>query len=198
MAKRSNKGARIIKAAKKLIHQKGFHQTTLAHIAIEANVPLGNVYYYFNSKELIVKAVIKELKEEFDECFSHLEKMPIESRLLSFLEFSPESLEFITQYGCPIGSLYAELGKERGTLGMEVAKIFQDILNWCETQFKRLGFASKAHEYALYLVGSLQGAYLLAHSFNNLTFMNRQLEILHTWLGERVQEVLPTPREAIA
>lgn len=34
MAKRSNKGARIIKAAKKLIHQKGFHQTTLAHIAV--------------------------------------------------------------------------------------------------------------------------------------------------------------------
>ena len=32
-----------------MIHQKGFYQTTLAHIADKADVLLGNVYYYFGS-----------------------------------------------------------------------------------------------------------------------------------------------------
>jgi len=43
MPRRTDKRVRLIEAAKVLIHQQGFNLTTLADIAQEADVPLGNV-----------------------------------------------------------------------------------------------------------------------------------------------------------
>ena len=56
MPRKTDKRVRLIEAAKVLIHQQGFHLTTLADIAQEADVPLGNVYYYFKTKEAIGEA----------------------------------------------------------------------------------------------------------------------------------------------
>jgi hypothetical protein len=41
------KRARLIEAAKTLLHQQGLYRTTLADGADRARIPLGNVYYYF-------------------------------------------------------------------------------------------------------------------------------------------------------
>jgi len=45
------KRTRLINTASKLAHEHGFNQTTLADIARDSGVPLGNVYYYFKTKE---------------------------------------------------------------------------------------------------------------------------------------------------
>jgi TetR/AcrR family transcriptional regulator, transcriptional repressor for nem operon len=39
----------------------GFRQTTLADIAREARVPLGNVYYYLKTKDDIGRSIIDRL-----------------------------------------------------------------------------------------------------------------------------------------
>jgi len=57
--KETNKRSRLLEAANKLVHAQGFNQTTLADIAREAEVPLGNVYYYFKTKEDIGHALIE-------------------------------------------------------------------------------------------------------------------------------------------
>ena len=49
MARTSDKRVRLVDAAKALIHKQGFNLSTLADIAQEADVPLGNVYYYFKN-----------------------------------------------------------------------------------------------------------------------------------------------------
>ncbi len=49
---------RLIEAAKAAFYQQGFAPTTLADIAARAEVPLGNVYYYFRTKDEILAAVI--------------------------------------------------------------------------------------------------------------------------------------------
>ena len=51
-ARRNDKRERLIEAADKLIYEQTFHTTTLADIAKLADVPLGNVYYYFKTKYL--------------------------------------------------------------------------------------------------------------------------------------------------
>ena len=50
--KRQDKKHKLVLAAKILVYKKGFSETTLADIAHQADVPLGNVYYYFNSVRL--------------------------------------------------------------------------------------------------------------------------------------------------
>ena len=59
----SNKRVRLLEAANKLVHAQGFNQTTLADIARAAEVPLGNVYYYFKTKDDIGSALIEHRAE---------------------------------------------------------------------------------------------------------------------------------------
>lgn len=54
----------LINAAKKLIYKQDFNITTLAEIANEADVPLGNIYYYFKTKADIGMAVLNAIALE--------------------------------------------------------------------------------------------------------------------------------------
>ncbi len=53
------KRQRLAAAASQLLHQQGVEKTTLADIAQAADVPVGNVYYYFKTKDDIIAAVIE-------------------------------------------------------------------------------------------------------------------------------------------
>jgi len=50
---KTNNRTRLLQAAVKVTHRYGFDPMTLADIAKEARVPLGNLYYYFKTKEEI-------------------------------------------------------------------------------------------------------------------------------------------------
>jgi TetR/AcrR family transcriptional regulator, transcriptional repressor for nem operon len=52
------KRERLVGGARELLHQQGVERTTLAQIAHTADVPPGNVYYYFKTKDELVEAAI--------------------------------------------------------------------------------------------------------------------------------------------
>jgi AcrR family transcriptional regulator len=54
-----DKRSRLVSAAVGLAYQNGFGATSLADIAREAEVPLGNVYYYFKTKDEIGEAIVE-------------------------------------------------------------------------------------------------------------------------------------------
>ena len=58
-----DKRTRLVDTAAKLVHEQGFNRTTLADISRESGVLLGNVYYYFRTKEAIGEALIDKLAE---------------------------------------------------------------------------------------------------------------------------------------
>ncbi len=55
---RPGKRERLVAAATELLHKQGIEPTTLAEIAKAADVPAGNVYYYFKTKDDVIAAVI--------------------------------------------------------------------------------------------------------------------------------------------
>ena len=183
MPRKTDKRIRLIEAAKVLIHQQGFNLTTLADIAQEADVPLGNVYYYFKTKEAIGEAVIEKRAAEYAEMLAKLDEVgEPAARLHAFVATGVEELELIARYGCPIGGLCQELGKQGGSLADQAAKLLHDILQWSEAQFRALGFADKSEEHALNLVSTIQGMHLLTHTFKDPKLAQRQTETLVTWL----------------
>jgi TetR/AcrR family transcriptional repressor of nem operon len=197
MPRKTDKRVRLIDAAKALIHQKGFNQTTLADIAQEADVPLGNVYYYFKTKDAIGEAVIEKRAAENAEFFSKLdENTDAKARLLALLQFGTEDLEVTARYGCPVGGLCQELGKQGGSLADQAAKLLHDLLMWCETQFRTLGFGDKAADYALNLVSNIQGIYLLTHTFKDPKLATRQAKVLQEWLEKLTAGVRTKVTEA--
>ena len=64
---------RLIEAAKAKFYQQGVARTTLADIAQQAQVPLGNVYYHFRTKEALVEAVVQAHTQELHAMFGKWE-----------------------------------------------------------------------------------------------------------------------------
>src|ERR1700688_5224296 len=60
-----DKRTRLIETATKLAYGRGFRETSLADIAEAARVPVGNVYYYFKTKEELGEAGVERRLEEF-------------------------------------------------------------------------------------------------------------------------------------
>lgn len=183
MPRKTDKRVRLIEAAKVLIHQQGFNLTTLADIAQEADVPLGNVYYYFKTKEAIGEAVIEKRSAEMAEFLARLDEMSDpKTRLSALLQFTAEELELTARYGCPIGGLCQELGKQGGALADQAAKLLHDLLNWSESQFRSMGHGDKSADLALNLVSGIQGMHLLTHTFKDPKLATRQAKSIQDWI----------------
>ncbi len=50
----TSKRDRLVEAAKTMFYQQGVTRSTLADIAQQAQVPLGNVYYHFRTKDALI------------------------------------------------------------------------------------------------------------------------------------------------
>ncbi len=61
----SEKRSRLVAAARKTVHERGVEQTTLALVAAAADVPVGNVYYYFKTKDELLGAVIDAYHNDY-------------------------------------------------------------------------------------------------------------------------------------
>jgi len=183
MARRNDKRSRLVTAADKLLHEQGVSTTTLANIAQLADVPLGNVYYYFKSKESIVLAVIDYRRKLIQQQFEELNTIDSTiGRLQSLVRQSATHSDVTANFGDALGSLCQELGKQGGQIAEAAADLMQEIMNWCEKQFMSLGKGDKSKQLAMILVSSLQGISLLTLTFKNANYTNQQSDYLVNWL----------------
>lgn len=190
MPRKTDKRVRLIEAAMILIHQQSFNLTTLADIAHKADVPLGNVYYYFKKKEDIGEAVIEKLANTYNELLRNLDEIsqPLE-RLKALIKntIAEENLEQIARYGCQVGGLCQELSKQGGPLADRAAKLLHDLMGWAEAQFNSIGCGEGSANLSLTLISAIQGTYLLTNTFKDPKFSIRQAEILLNWLDTVTQ-----------
>ncbi len=139
----ADKRAELVRAAKRLLHEQGFQRTTLADVAGAADVPLGNVYYYFRTKEVLAEAVITAHEATLRERFAHWETAHNNARLrLRCLVRAPlDTADSVIQFGCPHGSLCQELEKLRADapLAKAGARLLAAYIDWAEKQFRSLG-----------------------------------------------------------
>jgi TetR/AcrR family transcriptional regulator, transcriptional repressor for nem operon len=182
MPRTSDKRERLIEAADGLIHKQGFHKTTLADIASKSNVPLGNVYYYFKTKEEICDAVIEERKKELttslDDCCKS--KGPKQA-LLRLLKTMIEASEEIAESGCPHGRLCNELSNEIVGLTNSADDCLKVLLEWSRDQFKALGYQN-AKDMGFEFIARIQGIVLLGNTLHDQKQIRTQLKSLSDWV----------------
>jgi TetR/AcrR family transcriptional regulator, transcriptional repressor for nem operon len=179
-----NKRERLIEAAKLAFYRQGLSTTSLADVATLAEVPLGNVYYYFRTKDDLVSAVIAAHLREIRGRFAQWEQDPSpRQRLLSLLQAERRGQDESARYGCPYGTLCIELGKEGTSLAPLAANLLNVHIDWAAQQFALLGKeAPEAHDLAVDLFASLAGAFVLGCSFRSPALLDRQLQRLQTWV----------------
>ena len=181
----SDKRERLLDAAKTLIHQHGFKQTTLADIAQESGVPLGNVYYYFKTKDDIAIAVIDEHVGYFRAATRELEQAEPDprKRLMRYVKKVMSCPDEVASHGCPVGSLCQELAKEATPLARKADVVIKAQVDWAAEQFKALG-KRDATDLGLELIAKLQGISLLANAMKDCEMVGRQVKRLEGWLRE--------------
>ena len=182
MNKRTDKRVRLVEAADKLFYEQGVNITTLANIAALAEVPLGNVYYYFKSKESIILAVIERRRQAIQAQFAEWEALNNQGRLKSFIELNATQGSQASSFGDWLGSLCQELCKHTGEISSAASGLLKDVLQWCETQFKEMGKGEKSHHLALSLLSGLQGTSLLTLTLKDPRVTEDQSNYLIRWV----------------
>jgi len=183
MSRKNDKRSRLVDAADKLIYQQTFNSTTLADIATLADVPLGNVYYYFKTKEDILKAVIQKRTANLEEHFAAWEKLPsTKERLVAFIEQSATDAETTARFGSELGSLCQELSKNSSEISELTTNMMRSVLAWVEKQFKSLGKGERSLTLAEHLIARLQGVSLLTLTFKDPSFLQQQSKTLESWI----------------
>lgn len=165
-----------------LLHHNGVLATTLAQVAEAADVPPGNVYYYFKTKDDLVQAVIDERVKQARAMLDSVEsRRSPAARLKALADRWVVMREVIARHGCPFGTLVAELDRREDGLDREAAKPISLILDWAEDQFRQMG-KSDARSLATTFFASIQGAALLANALRDPEIMTSQAHHLERWI----------------
>jgi TetR/AcrR family transcriptional regulator, transcriptional repressor for nem operon len=180
---RPGKRERLVAAAARLLHQQGIERTTLADIANAADVPPGNVYYYFKTKDEVIAAVIdahvQQIKTTLTSIDAHHRSS--KSRLKAFVrEFTAQS-EMVAQHGCPLGSLCSELGKRVQQSSVISVELMRLPVEWAEKQFRSLG-RRDARDLALDLLAVYEGSALLANTLGDPNVLSSAGRRLNHWI----------------
>jgi TetR/AcrR family transcriptional regulator, transcriptional repressor for nem operon len=177
------KRQRLITAASQLLHQQGVEKTTLADIAQAADVPAGNVYYYFKTKDDIIAAVIEARVQQAQAALAAIDashRSP-KSRLKTLVSEYAGQSEVIALHGCPLGSLCSELDKRPATPDFAVAELMRVPITWAEEQFRALG-RRDARDLAVSLMAAYEGSALLANTFRDPGILTREARRLNRWI----------------
>jgi AcrR family transcriptional regulator len=180
--KQPGKRERLVESARLLIHEQGIQRTTLAEIAERADVPLGNVYYYFKTKDDLVAAVVDDHLHNVRALLDRLDsRRSPRARLKGLTRNWADAASLVARSGCPLGSLCSELAKDADGGPSAGSELFELLASWAEAQFRELG-RKDAADLALMLLSGVQGAAMLSNTFHDETIMIRQVRQLDRWV----------------
>jgi len=176
----------IVECAKRLFYEHGYGRTSFSDIVDAAGVHRGNIYHYFKTKDEILKAVIDRHFDEFRGLLQRCQALHAnpKARLVEFVKMIILRKQELIQYGCPIGSLNTELGKDQPDLQQSARALFDLFRDWLAEQMDELGLAGQAESLALHLLGRAQGIAVVAHVYHDSKFLQRETDQLEAWIGQ--------------
>jgi TetR/AcrR family transcriptional regulator, transcriptional repressor for nem operon len=179
----SGKRSRLVSAAVGLSYQNGFGATSIADIAREAEVPLGNVFYYFKTKDEIGEAIVELRLEQLSAQRQRWnEAGSPKDRLCACVQGVFENKDCLAQHGCAVGTFCSELHKAGSSVAIRATEIFAQHLAWIESQFRALGKGKDSNGLAVHLLSALQGVSILAHAFHDTGLVAAETKRLKSWI----------------
>ena len=180
----TDKRIRLIDTAMRLAHAHGFRETSLSDIAETAEVPIGNVYYYFKTKGELGEAVVERRLAEFQgfkEEMGHLSSA--KERLFAFVDSIERRKDQLARGGCQWVGLCSELRLNGGALAAKSAALLNAPLAWLEEQFQAAGHGRDARGLAVHLFSAFQGTAAVAHGTGDPELVVMEVRRLKEWIA---------------
>lgn len=177
---------RIVEAADRLFYERGYERTSFADIAGTVRISRGNFYHHFPTKDGILEAVIERRLEATRGMLARWEsegKTPAE-RLVCFVHILIANRAKIELYGCPVGTLNAELAKLEHASRAAARGLFDLFRDWLRARFEELGRTDDADALAMRLLAESQGIAALASAYRDATYVDREVARLQEWIQD--------------
>ncbi|MDT3446146.1 MULTISPECIES: TetR/AcrR family transcriptional regulator [unclassified Pseudofrankia] len=172
---RRGKRERLIGSATEIAHSHGVQGTTLALVAKAADVPIGNVYYYFKTRDDLLRAVVDEHARRVSDLLAALDRRSTpRARLQGLAHNWAEAADLVAARGCPIGGLSGDLGKLDGDLHDCASRLLRILIDWATRQLTELGVPDAPAE-AVSLLARVQGAALFANAFDDPKLLTEEV-----------------------
>lgn len=169
---------KIVDEADRLFYRQGYERTSFADIASAVQISRGNFYYHFRTKDEILDAVIERRMADTRDMLHQweAEETAPAMRIRSFIEILIANRADIMAFGCPVGTLCAELAKLDHIAQGRAGEIFTLFRVWLRRQFELLGLASDADALAMHLLARSQGVATLASAFQDEAFIRSEVD----------------------
>jgi TetR/AcrR family transcriptional regulator, transcriptional repressor for nem operon len=174
----------VIKATDNLLYHKGYNLMSFSDIAESANVPRGNIYYYFKTKDDVLAAVIKyrlQQMQQMLEDWNQTLATPLQ-RLKRYAQIAINEQENVIRYGCPMGSLNTELAKSQLDLQAISRQQLDMFKSWLSKQFQQLLPKENAEHLAQHLLVRTQGIAMMSQCYADEELVSREVGLINNWL----------------
>ena len=154
--------------------QFGYGSTSLADIAGDADVPLGNVYYYFRTKQDIAKGAADIFVAETQSMLTEIAEAESEPRrrVLALVHLLSESNRSRVQRGCPIALAVRDFRTGAPDASQRAAEAFDLLIGFIGRELQRTGARpSSALAKAREIIVEWQGGISLAHALGDATLL---------------------------
>lgn len=177
---------RLIDAAAELFHKRGMASTSLADIAKHADIPIGNVYYYFKTKNELALAALEKRQAVLANSYSSLDTNMSDprERLIAATHYFDTVRDDYARFGCPVGKVICDSNDDKDPVAKAAAKVLLQFIEWAQRQFQQLGYDEvSAQRYATSLLAGIEGAAIMAKAFANPQILSNEVARLVEWLN---------------
>lgn len=168
----------IVAAAARLFWVRGFSATSIAEIASEADVPQGNMFYYFRSKAELALAVADVFLDETQSLITEAEAASPDprERIRFLLQRLAQSNRSRVDNGCPISAAVRDFRRAAPDASVRAGQSFELLVSFIARELQKTGpRPSIAMARARAVVIEWQGGIALAHAFNDMTVLSESL-----------------------
>jgi TetR/AcrR family transcriptional repressor of nem operon len=166
---------RILDIAERLVQTRGFNGFSYADIAASLGVTKASLHYHFPAKAELGKRLIERYEANFLTALEAIDRTRLDSRekLRRYVAIYADVLRGNRM--CLCGMLAAEYATLPKPMRAEMKHFFDENERWLTTvleqgrQTDELKFTGPAYEVARALVGSLEGAMMLARSYGEVS-----------------------------
>ena len=171
----------LVNAAAALFWKKGYAATSLADIARQSGVPLGNVYYYFKTKAAIAQAVGQLLQDQTSDALKTVaaESKAVPARLVALFQVFAAANPARAQSGCPIASACRNFDGHAPEAMKLAGGSFALMRDWIAANLASMGLPQKqAQDQANNWLARWQGGITLAHAMKDQALLDRVTDTL--------------------
>ena len=166
---------RILDIAERLVQTRGFNGFSYADIAASLGVSKASLHYHFPAKAELGKRLIERYEANFLTLLEAIGRTGVDSRekLRRYVAIYAEVVRHNRM--CLCGMLAAEYATLPEPMRAEMKHFFDENERWLTSvlehgrQTGELNFTGPAYEVARALVGSLEGAMMLARSYGEVS-----------------------------